>query len=56
MKRSHALVCVSLLAAMVGCDVVTVDAPIGDDPSPVFVPVLMRELGISPRGVSEGGA
>ncbi len=26
------------------------------DPSPVFVPVLMRELGISPRGVSEGGA
>jgi hypothetical protein len=30
MKRSHALVCVSLLAAMVGCDVVTVDAPIGD--------------------------
>jgi FkbM family methyltransferase len=28
----------------------------GLDPSPVFVPVLMRELGISPRGVSEGGA
>ena len=26
------------------------------DPSPVFVPVLMRELGNSPRGVSEGGA
>ena len=25
------------------------------DPSPVFVPVLMRELGNSPRGVSEGG-
>jgi hypothetical protein len=29
---------------------------LGPDPSPVFVPVLMRELGISPRGVSEGGA
>ena len=27
-----------------------------DDPFPVFVPVLMRELGNSPRGVSEGGA
>lgn len=26
------------------------------DPCPVFVPVLMRELGNSPRGVSEGGA
>ena len=26
------------------------------DPSPVFVPVLMRELGNSQRGVSEGGA
>jgi len=26
------------------------------DASPVFVPVLMRELGNSPRGVSEGGA
>ena len=26
------------------------------DPSPVFVPVLTRELGNSPRGVSEGGA
>jgi len=26
------------------------------DPSPVSVPVLMRELGNSPRGVSEGGA
>jgi hypothetical protein len=26
------------------------------DPSPVFVPVLMREMGNSPRGVSEGGA
>jgi hypothetical protein len=29
---------------------------IAHDPSPVFVPVLMRELGNSPRGVSEGGA
>ena len=28
----------------------------GLDPFPVFVPVLMRELGNSPRGVSEGGA
>jgi hypothetical protein len=28
----------------------------GRDPSPVFVPVLMREFGNSPRGVSEGGA
>ena len=28
----------------------------GFDPLPVFVPVLMRELGNSPRGVSEGGA
>ena len=27
-----------------------------NDPSPVFVPVLMRELENSPRGVSEGGA
>jgi hypothetical protein len=26
------------------------------DPSPVSVPALMRELGNSPRGVSEGGA
>jgi len=26
------------------------------DPSPVFVPVLMRGLGNSPRGVSQGGA
>ena len=26
------------------------------DPSSVFVPVLMRALGNSPRGVSEGGA
>jgi hypothetical protein len=26
------------------------------DPSPVFVPVLMRELGNSPRGVPPGGA
>jgi hypothetical protein len=26
------------------------------DPLPVSVPVLMRELGNSPRGVSEGGA
>lgn len=29
---------------------------IDPDPFPVFVPVLMRELGNSPRGVSEGGA
>jgi len=28
----------------------------GRDPTPVFVPVLMRGLGNSPRGVSEGGA
>ena len=26
------------------------------DPLPVSVPVLMREMGNSPRGVSEGGA
>ena len=26
------------------------------DPFPVSVPVFMRELGNSPRGVSEGGA
>ncbi len=26
------------------------------DPSPVSAPALMRELGNSPRGVSEGGA
>jgi hypothetical protein len=32
------------------------DTVVASDPSPVFVPVLMRELGISPRGVSEGGA
>jgi hypothetical protein len=28
----------------------------GLDPSPVSAPALMRELGNSPRGVSEGGA
>jgi hypothetical protein len=28
----------------------------GGDPSPVSAPALMRELGNSPRGVSEGGA
>ena len=27
-----------------------------DDPFPVSIPALMRELGNSPRGVSEGGA
>jgi hypothetical protein len=26
------------------------------DPLPVSIPVLMREMGNSPRGVSEGGA
>jgi tetratricopeptide (TPR) repeat protein len=29
---------------------------LGLDPSPVSAPALMRELGNSPRGVSEGGA
>jgi hypothetical protein len=32
------------------------DGEAGGNPSPVFVPVLMRELENSPRGVSEGGA
>ena len=31
-------------------------ALLATDPFPVSVPVLMRELGNSPRGVSEGGA
>jgi hypothetical protein len=32
------------------------DPPGRADPFPVSVPVFMRELGNSPRGVSEGGA
>ena len=46
------------LAALAVQDAVFIRADFVDaaDPSPVFVPVLMRELGISPRGVSEGGA
>jgi prepilin-type processing-associated H-X9-DG protein len=31
-------------------------SPHGPPPSPVFVPVLMRELGNIPRGVSDGGS
>ena len=48
-------------AAIHGAPVTTLDfdfmfREIPADPSPVFVPVLMRELENSPRGVSEGGA
>jgi hypothetical protein len=32
------------------------DGRIACDPLPVSIPVLMREMGNSPRGVSEGGA